>query len=557
MHLPQWSIKVRLIATLGILSTLLAALGALGVVDLGSSNAALKDMHANKLVPVMALARGLDLLGYERAAVHRAVGSRDQSHAAAAEQVIESDKDDLSRVFGTFHGALLSPQETAVSTHLDADRTVFQQAMASAVTDLAAKQYSQATQAMDGPAEKSYLALRKDVGDLLTLQDRAAGAMFAADESRAARDSLATLVAIVVGLLLSGTIGFRLVRSISRSLAEATRVADNIAAGKLNNRIARISRDEVGRLLLSLSQMDAKLVEVVAEVRAGAESVGTAARQIAQGNDELSQRTQEQASSLEETASSMEEMTATVRQNADSSSHADQLARAAREQAEHGGMVVQRTVEAMGKISASSREIADIVNLMDEIAFQTNLLSLNAAVEAARAGDLGRGFAVVASEVRTLAQRSAAAAKKIKTLIGDSAEHVSLGSGLVNESGEALAVIVESVKKVSDIVAEIAAASTEQSAGIEQVNTAVSQMDEVTQQNAALVEEAAAASRAMEEQATNLRRQVGYFRLGDEAPREAAEGQARESSPIRSRAVPSSMPGLALAAAGKVGWKEF
>ncbi len=511
MHFPQWSIKVRLTVTLGTLATLLAALGTMGIADLNSSNAALRDMHANKLIPIMSLARGLDLLGGERTSLHRALGARNPDQITTYERSLRRDDADLMQLLAKFHAAKLSPAEKTISGELDADYGDFRNAMNHAAKALDAKQYDLATQVLDGAGEKSYTALRGDIGNLFTLQDKIANAAYAADEQRASRSARTTIASIAFGLALSGAIGFQLVRSISRSLAEAMRVADNIARGQLKNRIERISGDEVGRLLQSLARMDAKLAEVVADVRAGSESVSTAARQIAQGNDDLSQRTQQQASSLEETAASMEEMTATVKQNAGNASHANQLARGAREQAEHGGAVVSRAVEAMGAISSSSQQIADIVGLIDEIAFQTNLLALNAAVEAARAGEQGRGFAVVASEVRNLAQRSAQAAKEIKTLIGDSVERVKMGSSLVHESGHALAAIVESIKKVTDIVAEIAAASTEQSAGIEQVNMAVTQMDEVTQQNAALVEEAASASRAMEEQAMNLRRQVAYF----------------------------------------------
>jgi len=253
---------------------------------------------------------------------------------------------------------------------------------------------------------------------------------------------------------------------------------------------------------------------VVSRVKRVAADVHRGADEISAGNANLSQRTEEQSSSLEETASSMEEMTTTVKQNADNAAQANQLALAARDQAEKGGNVVSQAVAAMAGINDASKKIADIIGVIDDIAFQTNLLALNAAVEAARAGEQGRGFAVVASEVRSLAGRSATAAKEIKELIQDSVRKVEGGSVLVTQSGQTLEKIVASVKKVSDIVAEIAAASREQSSGIEQVNRAVMQMDELTQQNAALVEEATAASQAMAEQVRGLNEMLARFQVG-------------------------------------------
>jgi len=268
------------------------------------------------------------------------------------------------------------------------------------------------------------------------------------------------------------------------------------------------------------------MAEIVALVKESAGEVYRASSEIASGNANLQQRTEEQSSSLEQTAASMEQMTATVKQNADHASAANQLAAAARDQAEKGGTIVGRAVHAMTGINDSARKIADIIGVIDEIAFRTNLLALNAAVEAARAGEQGRGFAVVAGEVRTLAGRSASAAQEIKTLIEDSVRRVEEGSVFVNRSGESLEQIVASVKKVSDIVAEIAAASREQSSGIGQVNRAVAQMDELTQHNAALVEEATSASQMMAREAHALHELMGGYRLGDPAPQAAARGAA-------------------------------
>jgi methyl-accepting chemotaxis protein len=268
------------------------------------------------------------------------------------------------------------------------------------------------------------------------------------------------------------------------------------------------------KLSASVNALLDDMSDVVRQIKAAAAEVQVGAEEISKGNTDLSQRTEEQASSLEETASSMEQMTSTVKQTADNASQADQLAIAARQKAEKGGAVVGQAITAMGGINAASRKIADIIGVIDEIAFQTNLLALNAAVEAARAGEQGRGFAVVATEVRNLAGRSATAAKEIKTLIQDSVAKVDEGSRLVNESGQTLEDIVAAVKKVTDIVAEIAAASREQSSGIEQVNKAVTQMDETTQQNAALVEEAAAASQAIVGQSQALSELISRYVVG-------------------------------------------
>ncbi|MGH8214212.1 MAG: methyl-accepting chemotaxis protein [Rhodanobacteraceae bacterium] len=389
----------------------------------------------------------------------------------------------------------------------------------------------------------------------------------------------AALMVLVIGIALALLIATLVIRSVVVTLNRSVGVAHAIADGQLGHHIVTNGKGELGRLLAALRTMDDRLCGIVGQVTRGSDEVSVAAQQISRGNDDLSQRTQEQASSLEETASSMEEMTSTVKQNAENASHANQLARGAREQAERGGDVATRAIDAMVGIDSSSRRIADIVGLIDEIAFQTNLLSLNAAVEAARAGEQGRGFAVVASEVRNLAQRCAAAAKDIKVLIAESVEKVRTGTDLVQQTGITLVDIVDSVKKVTDIVGEIAAASQEQSAGIEQVNRAVMQMDEMTQQNAALVEQSAAASRSLEEQAADLSRQIAFFciQLDESLPgrRVSAEvgavlSRAAQVAPQDARpAAPSRRPASIAAARTRPGrsavrgpvddtvWEEF
>ncbi len=300
---------------------------------------------------------------------------------------------------------------------------------------------------------------------------------------------------------------------ISRPLVNAVQIAQTVAAGNLTSQIVVNTSDETGQLLQALKEMNDNLQSIVGQVRAGTDVISTAASEIASGNLDLSARTEQQASSLEETASSMEELTSTVKQNGDNARRANELAHSASGIAMQGGDVVSQVVETMGSINASSSKIVDIIGVIDGIAFQTNILALNAAVEAARAGEQGRGFAVVASEVRNLAQRSASAAKEIKSLITDSVAKVEVGSRLVQQAGRTMDEVVSSVKKVSDIVAEITIAGKEQEVGIEQINQAVAEMDTVTQQNAALVEQAAAASASMQEQAENLSRVVSIFKL--------------------------------------------
>lgn len=319
---------------------------------------------------------------------------------------------------------------------------------------------------------------------------------------------------IIVGLgLISYFIIASITRSITHPMQRAVQMASAIAQGDLTQHIEITSKDEIGQMMNALKGMNESLAGIVSNVRGATDLITTGAMEIAAGSSDLSQRTEEQASGLEETASTMEELTSTVKQNADNAKHANQLAANAADVAVKGGQVMNQVVDTMSSISSSSKKIVDIIGVIEGIAFQTNILALNAAVEAARAGDQGRGFAVVAAEVRNLAQRSAAAAKEIKSLIGDSVDKVNSGSKLVDQAGETMSELVLAVNRVTGIMADIAAASNEQSGGIEQVNQAIIQMDQVTQQNAALVEQAAAAAESMQEQAHVLLKVVSIFKL--------------------------------------------
>jgi methyl-accepting chemotaxis protein len=358
-------------------------------------------------------------------------------------------------------------------------------------------------------AATAYLASVQAFLDAQIKSIDAAGTSMQADASRSST-ILAALGALT--LLLSAVVAWTLARSITRPLAQAVNVARVVATGDLSQTIEVTGNDEVADLLGALKDMQRQLGGVVSQIREGLNSVSTASQEIAQGNADLSQRTEQATSSLQQTSGSMAQLTGTVTQTADSARTANQLASSASAVAQRGGEVVAQVVTTMEDINTSSRKIADIIGTIDGIAFQTNILALNAAVEAARAGEQGRGFAVVAGEVRNLAGRSAEAAREIKSLIGASVEKVESGSRLVKDAGSTMTEIVASVQRVSDIIGEISAAATEQSAGIGQVNSAVNQLDQMTQQNAALVEESAAAAESLKGQANTLGQLVAGFR---------------------------------------------
>ncbi len=338
----------------------------------------------------------------------------------------------------------------------------------------------------------------------------------AEDKSRSGQVAVSTLA--VVAALLALLLGVLLTRSITRPIARAVKIAETVAAGDLTSVVEVTRRDEVGQLLGALQRMNTGLIDIVGQVRHGAESIATGSLQVATGASDLSQRTEEQAANLEQTAASMEQLTATVQQNSDTARQANQLAHTASDAATQGGSIVGQVISTMDDISKSSNRIVDIISVIDGIAFQTNILALNAAVEAARAGEQGRGFAVVATEVRSLAHRSAQAAKEIKSLIEASVQRVSAGNQLVTNAGTTMDDIVAQVGRVNQLIAEISASSVEQTSGIGQVSDAVQQLDQVTQQNAALVEESAAAADSLRHLAGKLTDAVASFRLPQGTP---------------------------------------
>lgn len=367
------------------------------------------------------------------------------------------------------------------------------------------------------------------------------------------------LIAICLGALgVAMGAGLVITRSITRPIQRAVDVASTVARGDLRSRIVVTQTDETGILLSALADMNTRLIETVGRVRESSSSISSASKEIAVGNTDLSQRTEEQAASLEETAASMEELTSTVKQNTENAQQARVLASNASDVAQRGSTVVGQVVDTMHGISQSSAKIAEITGMIEGIAFQTNILALNAAVEAARAGEQGRGFAVVASEVRSLAQRSSSAAKEIKELIVNSVQQVESGSVLAGQAGETMSEVTQAVARVTDIMEEIAAASMEQSKGIEQVNQAITQMDQVTQQNAALVEEAAAASQSLEDQGRRLTEAVAYFQMEGTARVVAAPTEALVRRDPKVTARPRLVAvNLKPAAAGDEGWSTF
>ncbi|MGH8778446.1 methyl-accepting chemotaxis protein [Paraburkholderia sp.] len=534
------SIKARIGLTMGFLSALLIALGVLGLAGLSNSNDAYRDTYTNQMPSAVDIGNAEMYAARERLVLDRAAFMMGTPEAAST---LERAKLMRTTSDGWWKKYLALPRaadEDRLAQDVAAKRDALHQLMDSfAATVLA-----------NDPAKLVDGAKRLQVGynDLAIADDALRTIQFTQAEKGYvdAQSAFSVFRAVSIGALVAGLLAaffsyWALSRAIGRPLADALAHFDAIAAGDLRRPVVIRTRDEMGQLLAGVEKMQRSLIATVRTVRAGSESIATATRQIAAGNIDLSSRTEEQASALQQTASSMEELTSTVKQNADNARQASTLAASASEIANRGNAVVGQVVGTMGDINQSSAKIADIISIIEGIAFQTNILALNAAVEAARAGEEGRGFAVVAGEVRSLAQRSSAAAKEIKELIDTSVERVQSGSALVDDAGRTMTEIIGAVQRVTDIMGEIAAASGEQSGGIDQVARAVTQMDEVTQQNAALVEEAAAAAQSLEDQAGKLRQAVAVFQLDD-------TGQAHDPQRAVVRTAPKKPVRTAVAA---------
>ncbi|MDS0851115.1 methyl-accepting chemotaxis protein [Burkholderia cenocepacia] len=540
------TIRARIGLTMAFLAVLLGVTGVLGLYGMTRANDSTREIFTNQMPSAVNVAVAEVFAARERLALDRAallVGTPDSTAAIERSRAMRGQSDAW---WQKYLALPRGTEEDRLAQDVAARRKALQDSCDAFATAIGTGDHDQI-----GGGAKQLQARYNDLavaGEALrTFQFTDAQTRFDQAESVFETMRVLSIVVLLAGIGAAVLSWLTLSRAIGRPIADALSHFDAIAAGDLRRPIVVDRRDEMGQMLEGLARMQRGLVDTVRTVRGGSESIATAARQIAAGNTDLSSRTEEQAAALQETASSMEQLTGTVKQNADNARQASSLAANASDIANKGNTVVGQVVGTMGEINDSSAKIADIIAIIEGIAFQTNILALNAAVEAARAGEEGRGFAVVAGEVRSLAQRSSSAAKEIKALIDASVERIRTGSTLVDEAGRTMSDVIGAVQRVTDIMGEIAAASEEQSSGIDQVARAVAQMDEVTQQNAALVEEAAAAAQSLEEQAARLRETAAVFQLDDEAARAGAVVAVARQAP-RAPSAPAAAPAAPTAA---------
>ena len=524
--LARLRIGQRLLAGFACVLALAIVVGAFSVSRLAQVNANTTDLATNWLAGTRLLGDFRTQLSIVRRTEATAIISGKPEVVAAQSKRSADTKAKAAAAWTAYLATVDSKEERAIASELETARDRYYAAADKvlAADTTAADAHDKVVALYQGESKTAFDALSDAIARDVDFQTKGADGAYKSSQDTYATARLAVIGLLAAAVLLGAALALAITRSIVRPLGSAVAVAEAVAQGNLTSTIRASGSDEVTQLLRALQRMNASLVDIVSRVRNSSDSIATGSSQIAAGNTDLSQRTEEQASNLQQTAASMEQLTATVKQNADTARAATQIANGATAAAAAGGRVVGEVVSTMQEISQSSRKVVDIIGVIDGIAFQTNILALNAAVEAARAGEQGRGFAVVAAEVRSLAQRSAEAARQIKSLIGASVEKVESGSHLVDEAGKSMADIVTQVGRVNDLIGEISAASMEQSTGIGQIGDAVTQLDQVTQQNAALVEESAAAAESLKVQAAQLAQVVSVFRLGaaDEAIAPAA-----------------------------------
>jgi methyl-accepting chemotaxis protein len=528
------TIKLKIVAAMAAALLVALIVGGISLQSLQRIHEDVRGLYYNGLVPVVTVSDIRTLVFKSRSTINSALLKGNADAAKDAGQAIGNNVHAIDQLWATYYPAQVgSPEEMTAAKQFLADRTQTRTLITHELALIAAGQRAQATDFMLQTLAPSFDKEAASIETIVTINQKQGQGEYEDATARQHTAVVTNSIVLLIGAVIVLFAGMALTRAVMRPLLRARHLAERISQGELNHALQITGRDELSDTLRSLSTMDAQLTAIVGGVRDNASQVARATQDISAGNDSLSQRTQEQASSLEETAASMEEMTATVKQNADGANQAQSIASSLRKDAAKGHQVATDAVAAMRHITDASQNISEIAVLIDEIAFQTNLLALNAAVEAARAGEQGRGFTVVAGEVRSLAQRSAKAAKDIKALITDSAERVVAGAELVRQTGDSLEHIQKGAMRVSDIISEIAAASVQQSAGIDQVNDAVTLLDQVTQENAALVEEASAASRHTMELAQDLMTKVAFFKVLEHDQALRTEAVAAVRSPGR------------------------